>query len=141
MVYLFQGRIGGVCADDLGVTNGDIVPYKNTFNSFGKLSLTCPLGTNNLRLKILRAAQISSNFIFAIFWNSFERLPVSALCIFDLNKIEERLFDEDRITETAWKVKKNHCPKRNQSGFPRILDKTVAMMNSHAYYIFPEMIE
>ncbi|EFO20980.2 hypothetical protein LOAG_07508 [Loa loa] len=135
-----QGRIGGVCADDPGVTDS-IMLYKNTFNSFGKLSLTCPLDINNLRLKIVKTAQISANFVFVIFWNSFERLPISALCIFDLNEIEERLFGDDRIPETTWKMKDNHCPKRNQSGFPRILDKTITMINPYAFYTFPEMTE
>ncbi|VBB32294.1 unnamed protein product [Acanthocheilonema viteae] len=135
-----QGRIGGICANDVGITDID-VPYKNTFNSFGKLSLTCPLGFNNLQLKILKTAQISSNIIFIIFWNGFGRLPISALCIFDLNIIEEKLFGEDKVLEATWKMKESHCPKRNKSGFPRILDKTATFPNPHAYYIFPEMTE
>uniref|UniRef100_A0A0R3RLA1 Sema domain-containing protein n=1 Tax=Elaeophora elaphi TaxID=1147741 RepID=A0A0R3RLA1_9BILA len=135
-----QGRVGGVCADDPEVTDG-IVPYKNTFNSFGKLSLTCPLDTSNLHLRILKTAQISSNFIFIIFWNGFERFPISALCIFDLNVIEKKLFAEDEVPKAIWKVKESYCPKRNQSGFPRILDKTGTIVNPHAQYIFPEMVE
>ncbi|KAK6102581.1 Sema domain family protein [Brugia pahangi] len=135
-----QGRIGAICANDAGVANST-APYKNAFNSFGKLSLICPLDMNNLQLKILKTAQISANFIFAIFWNGFERLPISVLCVFDLNKIEKRLFDDDRISETAWKINDNHCPERNQSGFPRIFDKTVIATNPNALYIFPEMIE
>uniref|UniRef100_A0A915Q7Z0 Sema domain-containing protein n=1 Tax=Setaria digitata TaxID=48799 RepID=A0A915Q7Z0_9BILA len=133
-----EGRIGSICADDPGVAD-NVVPYKNTFNSFGKLLFTCPLGTNNLHLKILRTAQIYTNFVFATFWNDFQKLPISALCVFDINKIEEKLLD-DKIAEMARKME-NHCPKRNQSGIPTISDKTATAADPRAYYVFPEMTE
>ncbi|MCP9257604.1 hypothetical protein DINM_000760 [Dirofilaria immitis] len=121
-----KAQIGSVCANDPTIIDDDIIPYKNIFNSFAKLSLTCPLDSNNfnLQLIILKTAGIFANFIFAIFWNGFERLPISALCIFDLNKIEEKLFGNDEVLEADSEMKNDHCPRRNQSGLPRILDKT-----------------
>ncbi|KAM3722534.1 Semaphorin-1A [Dirofilaria immitis] len=138
-----KAQIGSVCANDPTIIDDDIIPYKNIFNSFAKLSLTCPLDSNNFNLQmiILKTAGIFANFIFAIFWNGFERLPISALCIFDLNKIEEKLFGNDEVLEADLEMKNDHCPRRNQSGLPRILDKTSITVKPYAYYIFPEMTE
>lgn len=134
-----QAQIGAVCADDPGV-GSDVGPYKNAFSSFGKLSLGCRVGANS-ELTMIKYAHVSGNFLFSIFWNAFGSLPISALCIFDLKKIVELFFGDNRDPEMAWKMKKELCQKRNLSGFPEILDKSDAVANPQISYVFPELAE
>ncbi|VDN06497.1 unnamed protein product [Thelazia callipaeda] len=130
-----ESRVGVICANDKGFAD-NIAMYRNTFNFFGKLSLTCSPDDANLYLKKLKTARKFANYMFTIFWNAFEPLPISVLCIFDLNTIEKELFSD---SESYVIQHDNQCPKRHSTGYPKIFDKSATFAKPQVCYLFPEI--
>lgn len=93
--FNFQAFIGRAMENDTGA-NGS---HKHTFSYFSKIAINCHL-SGDAHLWLVKAAKLSGQKLITVFWNGYERMPTSAICIFQINKIV-REFDGEKFAKTT----------------------------------------